>query len=112
MNNSESPNTNPSRQRLVLGLMFLAAIGVAVAAWNWNQLVHLPDPNIMIHTETEAVEGARKFLAAARIDTNGYDLSQASDISKDRLKGQISWLIVWLTEAGCHAHEQAFCPCR
>ena len=74
----------------------LAAFGVAGAAWNWNRLVRSPDPGIVIRTEAEAVEGARKFLAAAQISRSAYDVSQASGITKDRMKGQIVWRIVWL----------------
>ena len=77
-------------------MMLLTAIGVAGAAWYWNRLVHSPDPRIMIRTEGEAIEGARKFLAAAHISMSGYDLSQASGITKDRLKGQRIWRISWL----------------
>jgi len=42
------------------------------------------------------VEGARKFLALAQISTSGYDLSQTSRITKDRLKGQLVWRVIWL----------------
>lgn len=41
------------------------------------------------------MEGAIKFLAAAHISTSAYDLSRASGITRDRLKGQTVWRIVW-----------------
>jgi hypothetical protein len=37
-------------------------------------------------------------LAAAQIGTSGYDLSQPSSITTDRLKGYIVWHIVWLAK--------------
>ena len=79
-----------------MGLMLLAAVGAAGAAWYWNQRVHAPDPGIVIRTEAEALEGARKFLAAAHVSTSGYDLSKTSGLTRDRLKGQDVWRIVWL----------------
>jgi hypothetical protein len=93
----ETPNRKPAGRRLTLGLMLVAATGLAGAAWYWNQRVHAPDPEIVIRTEAEAIDGARRFLAAAQIDTSGYDLSQASGITKSRLKGQIVWRVVWLS---------------
>lgn len=84
-----------SQRRLVLGLVLFIAVVAAGASWNWNRLVHLPNPEIVIHTESEAVEGAREFLAAAKIETSDYDISHASHITTDRLKGRIVWQIVW-----------------
>ena len=94
----KSPNINSPRRRLVLGLMFLVAVGVASATWNWNRLVHLSDPDIVFHTKAEAVDGARQFLAAAKISTSDYDISHASYSTPDRLKGLIVWRIVWLAK--------------
>ena len=91
----KSLNSNATRRRLVLGLVLLVAVGAAAATWHWNQRVHTPGPGIVIRTEAEAVEGARKFLVAAHVSTSAYDLSRTSRITKDRLKGQIVWRIVW-----------------
>jgi hypothetical protein len=88
-------STNATRRRHVFGWCLLVAVGAAAAAWHWNQLVHSPDPGIVIRTETEAVERARAFLAAAHVSTSAYDLSRTSRITKGRLKGQIVWRIVW-----------------
>ena len=79
----------------MLGLVLFVAAG---AAWNWNRLVHLPDPDIVIRTESEALAGAREFLAAARIGTSDYDISHASYITSDRMKGRICWCIFWLAK--------------
>ena len=87
-----------STRRLMFWLMLFVAIVAAGAAWNWNRLVHLPDPDIVIHTESEAVDSAREFLAAAKIDTSDYDISHATYITAERMKGQIVWLIVWLAK--------------
>jgi hypothetical protein len=88
-------NTNGNRRWLVLGFLLLVAVGAAGESWYWNQRVHAPDPGIVIRTESEAVEGARKFLAAANISTSAYDLSSASGVTRDSLKGQIVWRIMW-----------------
>ena len=83
----------------MLGLVLFVAVVVAGASWNWNRLVHLPDPAIVIHTESEALDGAREFLAAAKIGTSDYDISHASYIATDKLKGAICWSIVWLAKS-------------
>jgi hypothetical protein len=95
----EKPNRKLSGRQLVFGLMLFTAMGAAGAAWYWNQHVNAPDHGIVIRTEAEAVDGARRFLAAARIATGDYDLFQTSDISKDRLKGQIVWRVAWRTKS-------------
>lgn len=95
MKQSNAPTPTPLPRRLLLGLIFLAAAWSAGAAWNWNRSVHAPDPRIIIHTESDALAGARNFLTTAQINTSNYDLSQASSIAKDRLKGQTVWIIAW-----------------
>ena len=91
----KTPNRKPVGRLLVWGLILLAATAATGAAWYWNQRVHAADPGVVIRTEAEAIQGARKFLIAARVGTSGYDLSQASGVTRDRLKGQIVWRVVW-----------------
>lgn len=81
----------------MLGLSLLLAIGMAGSCWYWNRRVNTPNPYlaIVVQTDFEAVEGAKRFLVSRHVNTDQYDLSQASHISKEMFKGQNVWRIVW-----------------
>jgi len=66
----------------------------------------------VIHTEADAIEGARRFLAASRITTSGYDLSRATGITKNRLKGQVVWRIVWSMKDAAFTNELVVLACE
>ena len=112
MNKLMSPNFRTTRRRLILALMLLVAVAAAGSSWYWNQRVHAPDPGIVIRTEAEAIEGARKFLVAARIATSGYDLSRVTGITKDRLKGQVVWRIVWPMKDAASSNKLVVLACE
>ena len=98
MKHTQSTNSYSSRRWLLYGLVLFVAVVAAGVSWNWNRLVQLPGPDIVIHTESEAFSRAREFLATAQIGTSNYDISHASYIAKDRLKGHMVWRIVWLAK--------------
>ncbi|HSH95835.1 MAG TPA: hypothetical protein VK968_16945, partial [Roseimicrobium sp.] len=91
----KSLNANSSRRRQAFVLILLLALGVTGVCWGWNWIVHLPDPNIKIHTNAEAVDAAREFLVATKRDTSNYDMSHVSNIESNRYKGRIEWFIRW-----------------
>ena len=86
----------PYIRQTVLGFALLVTAAAAGASWLWNRHVQAPDPRIEIRTDAEAVQASLAFLAAAQVNTNGFDLSNPVSITKDRFKGDINWRVAWL----------------
>jgi hypothetical protein len=89
-----------NRRKHILVTMLLAAIGVAGVCWYWNRAASsgkdfIGSMRILIHTDKEAAEGARNFLAGAKINTSGYDLAHEDEITPDKAKGYKVWRISW-----------------
>jgi len=54
-----------------------------------------PRSPVIVSSDSEAVDCARRFLFAVGISTNGVDIDSAPGVRTDRSKGVKTWLITW-----------------
>ena len=88
-----------NRRKRILVAILLAAIGIAGVCWYWNRVASsgkdfILGSRILFHTDKEAAEGARNFLARTQISTSDYDLAREV-VTADKLKCYKVWRISW-----------------